>query len=104
MADHRQNIPISQKLFSFLELQEEAGELPCQNFPDLFYPEGKDKAIRDDTKLAKQLCQQCPIIDECRMYALQAKETYGIWGGLDAQDREQFLKTISSSRFQLRHL
>ena len=77
---------------------EEAGELPCQNFPDLFHPEGPQHNKEDDTRDAKALCQGCPIIDDCRMYALEAKEEYGIWGGLDPDERKSYLKAINSPR------
>jgi len=104
MTNHRQTIPISRKLFSFLEKMEEVGELPCENYPESFYPEGGEIKRREETQIAKSLCQTCPIIEECRMYALEAKEEYGIWGGLDPEERRNFLKSISSSRSQLNRL
>ena len=42
---------------------------------------------------AKQLCQMCPLKALCAEYALEAREEFGIWGGLTAQDR----KTIYAS-------
>ena len=96
MASLRHLIPISRKLFSLLEKMEEYPEIPCTHDPDLFHPTGSEKAIREDTAKAKALCQTCPIIDQCRMYALEAKEPYGIWGGFDEKDRQEFYKAISS--------
>lgn len=29
---------------------------------------------------AKQICQDCPVLRECRTHALTAAERYGIWG------------------------
>jgi len=101
MTNHRQMIPISRKLFSLLEKIEEIGEVPCRNFPDTFYPEGGEIKRREDTQIAKSLCQSCLIIDECRIYALEAKEEFGIWGGLDPDERRNFLKSISASRRNL---
>ena len=37
---------------------------------------------------AKALCARCPVQQECRAYALQVVEPYGIWGGLNAHERE----------------
>ncbi|WP_342448045.1 WhiB family transcriptional regulator [Trueperella pyogenes] len=28
------------------------------------------------------MCQSCPVLDECREYALSHNEPYGVWGGL----------------------
>jgi len=101
MTDHRQMIPISRKLFSLLEKIEEIGEVPCQNFPDTFFPEGGEIKRREDTQIAKSLCQSCPIIEDCRMYALEAREEFGIWGGLDPDERRNFQRSISASRRNL---
>jgi WhiB family redox-sensing transcriptional regulator len=94
-------IPISRKLFSLLEKIEEIGEVPCQNFPDTFFPEGGEIKRREDTQIAKSLCQSCPIIEDCRMYALEAREEFGIWGGLDPDERRNFQRSISASRRNL---
>jgi WhiB family redox-sensing transcriptional regulator len=98
MTNHRHSIPISRKLFSFLEIQEKAGELPCQNFPDAFYPDIGSTG-HQDTLYAKELCSMCPIMEECRTYAIEAKEPLGIWGGLTAGERRTW-RSISS-RFPL---
>jgi WhiB family redox-sensing transcriptional regulator len=98
MTNHRQTIPISRKLFSLLDKIDEVGQVPCRNFPDSFYPEGGEIKRREETQIAKSLCQTCPIIDDCRKYALEEKEEFGIWGGLDPEERRNFLKTISSRR------
>jgi len=36
---------------------------------------------------AKQVCQACPVRLECLNHALDAKEEFGIWGGLTARER-----------------
>ena len=36
---------------------------------------------------AKEVCFSCPVIAECRQYALDAREPYGIWGGLSEDER-----------------
>jgi WhiB family redox-sensing transcriptional regulator len=86
MTDHRQIVPISRKYFSFLEKQEKVGELPCQNFPDAFFPDIGTRGYQDTT-YAKNLCSTCPLLQECRTYAIEAKEPYGIWGGLTVEER-----------------
>ena len=39
-------------------------------------------------KIAKSLCNQCPLKWMCRDYAIKSNQPYGIWGGLSAQDRK----------------
>lgn len=37
----------------------------------------------------RTLCAGCPVLDQCRAEALIAGEAWGIWGGLDADERER---------------
>ena len=66
---------------------EEVGEVPCQNYPDLFFPESHE-ANRYSVRQAQKLCALCPINLICLDYALTAGETHGIWGGTSANQRE----------------
>ena len=61
----------------------------CQGRPEMFYNEEDDlKGIRrDKERCAKQICDQCPVIVQCRHYAMQARELYGVWGGLTEMER-----------------
>jgi WhiB family redox-sensing transcriptional regulator len=38
---------------------------------------------------AKRICRQCPVITECRLWALNRPEPYGIWGGLTTKERQR---------------
>lgn len=71
---------------------------PCVEQPESFYPEdfgSGDQArdthynstIRAAVKLAKSLCAECPIRKDCLEYAVEAKEEWGIWGGLTSRER-----------------
>lgn len=64
-----------------------AGETPCQNAPELYFPEKEDafQLIR----YAKKQCAQCPIVNQCLEYALEAGEAHGIWGGTTPTERRQ---------------
>ncbi|MET9402803.1 WhiB family transcriptional regulator [Kitasatospora sp. NPDC002965] len=42
---------------------------------------------------AKSVCARCPVRIECRRYALAAREPYGVWGGLSAEERRSVLRT-----------
>ncbi len=40
---------------------------------------------------AKTICAACPVIANCRQWALSAREPYGVWGGLSVEERERVL-------------
>jgi WhiB family redox-sensing transcriptional regulator len=42
---------------------------------------------REAYNRAKRACEACVIRGRCLDYALKAPEQYGIWGGLDANER-----------------
>ena len=65
-----------------------AGGVPCQDFPDLFFPEDiPDGEVREHaTETAKALCAECPIRNLCAEYAINTGQEFGIWGGLTADD------------------
>lgn len=49
--------------------------------------------IRD----AKKICEQCPVIIECREYSLhlgQNYDTYGVFGGWSRNERINHLRTV----------
>lgn len=40
---------------------------------------------------AKAVCARCPVAEKCLRWALAAREPYGVWGGLSAEEREALL-------------
>ena len=54
---------------------------------DVFYPEGRGRALRVKEEIAKQICAKCPASRECRLAARELPERYGIWGGLTEGER-----------------
>ncbi len=53
-----------------------APALLCQSEPDLFFSEDPE-----DLRLAKALCEHCPVRNACLAGALQRGEPWGVWGG-----------------------
>ncbi|UOT03227.1 WhiB family transcriptional regulator [Rhodococcus opacus] len=49
-------------------------------------------------RFAKQICQDCPVLTECRTHALTAAERYGIWGGLFESERARLARKPWLSR------
>ncbi len=61
---------------------------PCQTTdPEIWYSEKGDVGF--NYRIAKEFCSQCPVIEECAKYAIEANEADGIWGGLGPKQRQQ---------------
>ncbi len=71
--------------------REEAGEVPCQNYPDAFFPDHGENGLVH--QWAKKSCFECPIRSQCLDYALQANEM-GIWGGTTLVERAEMRKYL----------
>lgn len=56
----------------------------CKTAPvNVFFPERGD-----DVRPAKAICARCPVLDDCRTYALDApQQLQGVWGGMSANER-----------------
>jgi WhiB family transcriptional regulator, redox-sensing transcriptional regulator len=52
--------------------------------PSIFSP--ANRRVRDETR-AKAVCAVCPALAQCRQYAVDAAEPYGIWGGMTPLER-----------------
>lgn len=55
--------------------------------PDLFFPgqSGSDKK-------AKEICENCPVENECLKYAFRTNQRFGIWGKLTWEERRKLLR------------
>lgn len=57
-----------------------------------FHPDGeRGPSLRWRDQRAVAVCQQCPVIQECREHALRVREPYGVWGGLTESERQEIL-------------
>jgi WhiB family redox-sensing transcriptional regulator len=43
----------------------------------------------DRVRAAKKVCRRCPVRARCLNYALEARETHGIWGGYTEDERRR---------------
>lgn len=59
----------------------------CRNHPEpeLWTPD--PPSVEDKSMEAKRLCHECPVMLQCRQWALARKEAWGVWGGLSEGDR-----------------
>lgn len=53
---------------------------------DGFYPTGKGQPA----KYARQVCNHCPVILNCRWHAINNDERLGIWGGMNYRQRRRW--------------
>jgi WhiB family redox-sensing transcriptional regulator len=59
---------------------------------NFYHPENERGPSRTKRELrAKAVCSGCPVIENCRRWALSTREPYGVWGGLSAEEREAML-------------
>ncbi|ALG14806.1 WhiB family transcriptional regulator [Kibdelosporangium phytohabitans] len=53
-----------------------------------FHPDNeRGPARRMRQARAKQVCHDCPVLMQCRQHALKTREPFGVWGGLDEDER-----------------
>jgi len=64
-----------------------------------FHPEGERGSTRRRRAAnAKAICATCPVIEQCRAYALAAQEPYGIWGGMTEEERREEIRSSGRGR------
>lgn len=68
--------------------------------PEQFFPVGGAAAADWETAAAKQVCGHCAVLLECRDYALSTRQPFGVWGGLDEEERRALLagSTVVTAR------
>jgi WhiB family redox-sensing transcriptional regulator len=54
--------------------------------PDLWFPAGLTAPYHAQIHQAKTTCLRCPVLRECREWALTHGTDDGIWGGLDWEE------------------
>jgi WhiB family transcriptional regulator, redox-sensing transcriptional regulator len=63
--------------------------------PELFFPESDREATV--SKIAKRICRHCDVWRECRAYALEYDERFGIWGGMTKRERTLYKRKVLQS-------
>lgn len=57
----------------------------CRSVPPAaFFPEKAAEA-----EAAKQVCRHCPVLEDCRAYALAHPVLAGVWGAMSEDDRRE---------------
>ena len=56
--------------------------------PELFFPVGTTGPALVQVEQARAVCRRCPVAGQCLSWALETGEKHGVWGGLDADERD----------------
>ena len=58
--------------------------------PDIFFPmDERYGTYYKDESSAKKICNTCPYVTECLLYAMTHPDLTGIWGGTTERDRSR---------------
>ncbi|MFE0676906.1 WhiB family transcriptional regulator [Streptomyces sp. NPDC058867] len=66
--------------------------------PDLFFPIGTSGPALLQTAQAKAVCGRCPVREHCLDWALETRQTVGVWGGTSEGERLALLRRASARR------
>lgn len=57
-----------------------------------FHPDGeRGHERRRRQQLAKKVCAECPVAEQCRAHSLAFQEPFGTWGGLSEDARSRLI-------------
>ncbi len=61
--------------------------------PETFFSPDAERGPRRRNReaAAKALCAVCPVRQACLEHALAVREPYGVWGGLNINEREMII-------------
>jgi WhiB family transcriptional regulator, redox-sensing transcriptional regulator len=57
--------------------------------PELFFPVGTTGQALVQIAMAKQVCTECTVSEECLEFALVTNQDSGIWGGTSEEERRK---------------
>jgi WhiB family redox-sensing transcriptional regulator len=55
--------------------------------PELFFPVGTRGPALVQLARAKSVCRRCPVLLQCRTWALTTGQAAGVWGGMSEDER-----------------
>ena len=70
----------------------------CRDYgmPDLWFPEGRGPLRAQQEAQAVRVCLGCPILTRCRSYALENRETFGVWAALTESELRRLVGKAGS--------
>jgi len=72
---------------------------------EVFYGTIDEPLTRSEAVFARAICQACPVLMDCALSALQAREPFGLWAGSTPTQRQHLLRrnkgNVTQSAIQL---
>lgn len=68
--------------------------------PELFFPTGNKGYALLQVENAKRVCARCVVRDRCLLWALEAGQDYGVWGGMSEDERRALKRRSARSRMR----
>ncbi|MFE7675811.1 WhiB family transcriptional regulator [Streptomyces albidoflavus] len=69
--------------------------------PELFFPIGNTGPALLQVEEAKAVCRRCPVMEQCRQWALEVGQDDGVWGGLSEDERRAMKRRAARNRARL---
>lgn len=63
-----------------------------------FYPDRTQKGRYIPE--AKKICATCPVSSTCLNFAIEGRETYGVWGGVDFENEDERRSVYRRRRYE----
>jgi WhiB family redox-sensing transcriptional regulator len=71
---------------------EESARCAGEALETFYAPESlKGRRLEESVERAKTICKSCPVLNQCREYALRSAEPYGVWGATTPRERKIWL-------------
>lgn len=64
--------------------------------PEIFFPVGTGADAKAQIKLARYICQSCPLLAPCGRAVLERPEEHGVWASMTPEERRR----IRATRFR----
>jgi len=66
--------------------------------PELFFPIGTTGPALVQEEQAKAVCRHCPVQEQCLRWALDTRQTIGVWGGTSENERRALKRRTAARR------
>jgi WhiB family transcriptional regulator, redox-sensing transcriptional regulator len=66
--------------------------------PELFFPVGTTGQALVQIDMAKRVCGECPVSEDCLEFALATNQDSGIWGGTSEEERRKLRRAWVAER------
>ena len=66
--------------------------------PELFFPVGMTGPALVQIAAAKAVCRGCAVMEQCRDWALETGQEFGVWGGLSEDERRAWQRRTARAR------